>query len=64
MTFQVRYQRHAHDLPDPEYWVRGSVVECQCGAVFTGGNPGNPDYASWRRIGWFGIGWRRLIGRI
>ena len=61
---KVLRERHRHNLPSPAYYPQGSVVQCSCGAVLVGGNPGNTDYASWRQIGWFGLGWRRLIGRI
>jgi hypothetical protein len=51
------------NLPDPTFYRWGTVVECG-DHYHVGGNPGNPFYAAWRRLGPIGIWSRRLAGRI
>lgn len=30
----------------------GVIVECSCGRQWRGYEPGNPDYATWKRVWW------------
>jgi hypothetical protein len=52
------YQPHKCQLPFT--LTNGTIWECdRCGHVWRFHNPGNPNYAAWRRLGWLG---RRMEG--
>lgn len=60
---EVLYKPHEHELSIRPY-PPGMLLRCSCGLIFVARAPGNPEYEAWWRLGWFGIGWRRLVGRI